>query len=66
MLDETLWSKLSEEEKFNELCSRLNKIIIIENGEHELSKTKQAGKLVEIKKTLINEINQIIDIENPL
>lgn len=66
MLDEKLWITLSEEDKYNEICLRLNELLTIEKGKHELSKTKEQGKLVAIKKTLIEEINQIIDIENAL
>lgn len=66
MLDEKLWTTLSEEDKYNELSLRLNKLLEIEKGKHELSNTKEQGKLVEIKKYLIEEINQIIDIENAL
>ena len=66
MLDEKLWITLSEEDKYNEICLRLNKLLNIEKGKHELSKTREQGRLVEIKKTLIEEINQIIDIENAL
>ena len=66
MLDEKLWINLSEEDKYNEICLRLNKLLDIEKGKHEFSRTQEQGKLVEIKNSLIKEINQIIDIENAL
>lgn len=56
--------QLSEDEKFAELQSYLNALIIIEKGEHELSCTHQQGKLPDIKKELQAKIFKIIELEN--
>lgn len=64
MLDENIWFKLSEEDKIFELQAYLQALIKIEEGKHELSKTTQQGKLVELKKDLHLKINKIIELEN--
>ena len=56
--------QLSEDEKFAELQSYLNALIIIEKGEHEFSHTHQQGKLPDIKKALQAKIFKIIELEN--
>jgi hypothetical protein len=66
MLDENIWMQLSDDEKFAELHTYLQEIITIEKGEHELSKSKQQGKLASIKKELQQKIFKIIELENPL
>jgi hypothetical protein len=64
MLDENIWLQLSEEEKFTELQSLLDMIITIDEGKHELSHTRQQGKLASIKKELHEKIFKIIELEN--
>lgn len=64
MLEENIWVQLSEEEKFTELQSYIDAVIAIENGQHELSNTREQGKLVALKKELHAKIFQIIELEN--
>ena len=64
MLDENIWMQLSEDDKFTELQSYLDAIIAIDKGRHELSQTREQGKLVAIKKELENKIFKIIELEN--
>jgi hypothetical protein len=66
MLDENIWSRLSEAEKFIELRAYLNQLIDIEEGRHELSRTVEQGRLVEIKKEIHEKIYKIIELENAL
>jgi hypothetical protein len=64
MLDENIWMQLSEEEKFAELQSYLNAVVKIDKGQHELSHTREQGKLASIKKELREKIFKIIELEN--
>lgn len=64
MLDEQLWLKLNDVDKIDEIQECLNKLLAIENGEHELCGTRMQGKLVTIKKDLQDKIFKIIEIEN--
>lgn len=64
MLDENIWMKLSEDEKFAELQSHLDDVIKIDKGLHELSNTKAQGKLSAIRKELQENIFKIIELEN--
>lgn len=64
MLSEELWLKLSDSDKIQEIQDCLNKLLAIENGNHELYGTDMQGKLVGIKKELQDKIFKIIDIEN--
>lgn len=64
MLDENIWMLLSEPEKFVELQASLDSIIMIEKGQHELSNTKEQGRLPAIKKELRDKIYKIIELEN--
>ena len=56
--------QLSESEKFAELQTYLDAVIAIEEGKHELSHTKEQGKLVAVKKELREKIFKIIELEN--
>lgn len=64
MLDETRWLELSEADKHTELQSYLKELVLIEKGKHELSHTKEQGKLTAIKTDLQNKIFKIIELEN--
>jgi hypothetical protein len=64
MLEENIWAQLSEDEKFADLQAYLDAVIAIENGQHELSNTKEQGKLPAIKKELHEKIFKIIELEN--
>lgn len=64
MLDENIWTTLSEEEKMEELCGYLSELVNIEKGTHELSNTPQKGRLAKIKKDLHEKICKIIELEN--
>lgn len=64
MLEENVWMQLSEKEKITELKSYLDILINIDKGNHELYKTKEQGKLVSIKKDILDKINKIIEWEN--
>jgi hypothetical protein len=64
MLDENIWLKLSEDEKFAELQAYLDAVIQIDKGMHELSNTRSQGKLSTIKKELQENIFKIIELEN--
>jgi hypothetical protein len=64
MLDENVWMQLNDFEKIEELQTYLSALVAIEKGAHELSHTKEQGKLAQIKKDLENKIFKIIEIEN--
>jgi hypothetical protein len=64
MLDENIWLQLNEEEKIIELIYSIDQIIAIEENNHELSGTRQQGKLSHVKKDLRDKIFKIIEIEN--
>ncbi len=64
MLEENIWMQLSEKEKIAELKKYLDDLITIDKGQHELSKTKEQGKLAAIKKEILTKVNQIIEWEN--
>jgi hypothetical protein len=64
MLDENIWLQLNEDEKFEELQSCLKQLNNIHNGSHELSKTREQGKLADIRKQLEEKIYKIIELEN--
>lgn len=64
MLEENIWMRLSEHEKFVELQTYLNEIIAIDTGSHELSNLRERGKLVAVKKELHDKIYKIIELEN--
>lgn len=64
MLEENIWVQLSESEKFAELQAYLDAVIAIEEGNHELSHTKEQGKLAAVKKELREKIFKIIELEN--
>lgn len=64
MLDENIWLQLTDEEKFAEIQSYLNIYNNIELGLHELYKTHEQGKLVELKKEIEAKIFKILEIEN--
>jgi hypothetical protein len=64
MLDENIWTHLSEDEKIAEMRTYLHEILQLEKGLHELSKTSQQGRLPEIKKELEANIFKIIELEN--
>lgn len=64
MLDETRWLELSDALKHAELQEYLKELVLIEKGIHELSHTKEQGKLTTIKTDLQNKIFKIIELEN--
>ncbi len=64
MLDENVWMQLGEDEKFAELQTYLDAFIKIEKGLHELSNTREQGRLPAIKKELQQVIFKIIELEN--
>jgi hypothetical protein len=64
MLDENIWSQLKEDEKFSELESYIDELIKIDNNTHELSKTREKGKLAALKKELQEKVFKIIELEN--
>jgi hypothetical protein len=64
MLDETRWLELSNATKHIELQEYLKELVLIEKGTHELSHTREQGKLTAIKTDLQNKIFKIIELEN--
>lgn len=64
MLDENVWLRLTEDEKFSEVQKYLNDYLAIEQGNHELYKKQNQGKLVALKKELEAKIFKILEIEN--
>jgi hypothetical protein len=64
MLDEKLWLTLSDTDKIEEIQTCLDKLLAIENREHELCSSKAEGRLVLLKKELQERLFKIIDIEN--
>lgn len=66
MLDENTWLQLTEEEKLEYLQSYLDELLIIENGTHELSHTREQGKLSTVRKNLEENVFKIIELENAL
>jgi len=64
MLDETRWLELSNADKHAALREYLKELALIEKGTHELSHTKEQGKLTAIKTDLQNRIFKIIELEN--
>jgi hypothetical protein len=64
MLDENIWMQLSIKEKTAELQSYIDQLLAIENNEHELSNTREQGKLPTIRKELEKNIFKIIELEN--
>jgi hypothetical protein len=66
MLDETEWLQLSEVDKYEELQKYLQELVLIDKGKHNLSYTREQGKLSKIKTELQNKIFKIIELENAL
>ena len=66
MLDETEWLQLSEVDKYEELQKYLQELVLIDKGKHNLSYTREQGKLSKIKTALQNKISKIIELENAL
>jgi hypothetical protein len=64
MLDENIWLQLNENEKFAELQTYLDAVLLIEKGQHPLSKEPGMGGLPTIKKELHEKIFKIIELEN--
>jgi hypothetical protein len=64
MIDENIWFSLTDEQKLNELEAYLTEYRLLDSGEHELSKTREAGKIKLLKSELKTKINKIIDLEH--
>jgi hypothetical protein len=64
MLDESIWLKLSDDEKIAEMQTYLDMIVAIDTGKHELSHTREQGKLAGLKKEFNDKIFKIIELEN--
>jgi len=64
MLDENIWEQLSDDEKFLELQTHLNSMLSIKQGTHELSASREQGKLAFLRKELEEKIFKIIELEN--
>jgi hypothetical protein len=64
MLDENIWMSLTEEEKFTELCAILDTFTNIEEKHHPFCKSKEQGKLPEVRKELEKKFFKIIELEN--
>lgn len=64
MLDETVWMALSEADKIQQLKIYIDELILIDEGNHRLSHSREQGKLSQIKKELQDKIYKIIELEN--
>jgi hypothetical protein len=66
MIDETIWEKLTEDEKLNELESYLTSLRELEAGKSEYYNTPLEGKIKTLKTEIKNKIKKIIELEHVL
>ncbi len=64
LIDRTEWTTFSEEQKHDKVASWLTELSQIDDGDHILHNTKDAGKLTEIKKQLNSNVLQALSWEN--
>jgi len=66
MTDENLWSKLSDDEKLEQLEKYLTDFRSLENGQSEYYATPLQGKIKTLKTELKNKVKKIIELEHVL
>lgn len=66
MIDENLWSKLSDDEKLEQLEKYLTDFRSLEKGQSEYYNTPLQGKIKTLKTELKNKVKKIIELEHVL